>query len=57
VFSWKEDDDGKLVGPMCFFPLPTKILSLQFGVKIEGKGNQCLNYPPLILLGRGVNSS
>ena len=35
VFSWREGEDEKLVGLKCFLSCPTKIVSLQFGKKIE----------------------
>ena len=38
VFGWREGEDGKLVEPRCILPWPTKIVSLQFEEKIEGRG-------------------
>ena len=54
VFGWREGKNGKLVGLMCFFPLPTKIISLQFWKENKGERNSCrqwLNYPLPLLHG------
>ena len=35
VFSWVDFKEEKLVGSKCFLPRSTKMLSPQFGEKIE----------------------
>ena len=37
VLSWRRKWAGKLVGPGCFFPGPTRMQSPQFGRKLERK--------------------
>ena len=37
VFSWRRKWAGKLVGPGCFFPGPTRMQSPQFRRKLERK--------------------
>ena len=41
VWLRREGKNGKLVGPMCFLSLPTKIISLQFREENKGERNSC----------------